>query len=1247
MSFDERPLFAGTDRFRVIRRLGVGGMGEVYEVLDRERNARVALKKLKTPSPEALLRFKHEFRALEDIEHPNLVMLGELIEDAGEWFFTMELVEGVDFLDYVRPGTPHGGADSSEEMTLEMAVQAAEAVPPPVLPRRLDTQSGAGAYDERRLRSALAQLASAVHALHASGKVHRDIKPSNIVITDAGRLALLDLGLVTDIERDTMPARLGIAGTAAYMAPEQAASGVVGTEADWYSVGVLLFQALTGELPFEGEPLEVMAAKQERRAPAPSSIVSSVPPDLDMLCVDLLRMAPDERPKGNVVLRRLRAPAEGSHPSSSGMFAPPFVGRTLEQGLLRDALDAVRAGACVTVLVKGESGVGKSALVQRFTEQLVFAESEGVETPLVLSGRCHEREAVPYKAFDGVVDAIARFLSGWPRAHVEAVLPRWSGLLAQAFPVLRRVEAIASARRAASDPLEEREQRDRVFGALREMLTRLSERRPLVVAIDDLQWADADSFALLNEILRPPDPPAMLLVATVRTADADAPSGIELPGDVRRLRLAALPAPQAHELASMLVGSVHADVDVDTIAKEADGHPLFIGELVRYALAHPGQSLEQVPLEQALWSRIRQLDASVRRLLQLVTVAGVPLQQDVAARAAETRDFTEYSRWVSQLRTAHLVRTTGVRGSDTIEPYHDRVRAAVLMHLPDEVRSICHRRIAIALEGTAGADPEGLSVHWHGAGETEPAARHALEAARQAEEALAFDRAARLYRRSIDLSNPGGEERARLLRRIGDAVVNAGRGAEAAGVYLEAAESAHATETLELHQLAAAEYLRSGHITDGLRTLTLVLEPIGMRLAKTPRRALMSLLWTRAKLRLRGLGFVETSERHIPKERLIQIDACWSVGTGLALVDTVRAQDFQSRQFLMSLRIGEPYRVLRGLCVEAGYRSIGGGKTRRDVDALLERAAAMVDRVDDDRIRGFLQITTGIVHYLRGEWAASLGPLRTGEAIFRERCTGMSWELFNAQYYRLLTQFWTGEYAEFGRQVDRVRVWADDRGDLLAGTTLRNGLAALVPIVLDDPARAREDSRRVVERLPNAFQFQHYWQMLALATADLYEGNVVGARAEIEQRWRDVERAMLLRIQYIDAEARWLRARVWVSAATTDDGNREGLLREAETQARRIERHKMAYSTPMATLVRAGVANVRNDLAAAANYLAEADKQFRAADMRGFAAVARLHLGRMLGGEEGRRMTHEADAWLRAKSVVVPKKLAAVFAPGF
>jgi hypothetical protein len=85
----------------------------------------------------------------------------------------------------------------------------------------------------------------------------------------------------------------------------------------------------------------------------------------------------------------------------------------------------------------------------------------------------------------------------------------------------------------------------------------------------------------------------------------------------------------------------------------------------------------------------------------------------------------------------------------------------------------------------------------------------------------------------------------------------------------------------------------------------------------------------------------------------------------------------------------------------------------------------------------------------------------------------------------------------------------------------------------------------------------------------------------------------------------------------------------------------------MATLVRAGVANVRNDLAAAANYLAEADKQFRAADMRGFAAVARLHLGRMLGGEEGRRMTHEADAWLRAKSVVVPKKLAAVFAPGF
>ncbi|MCW5837260.1 MAG: protein kinase, partial [Labilithrix sp.] len=106
--------FEGTRRFAVIRRLGAGGAGVVYEAHDRELGSRVALKRLKRLSADAILRFKSEFRAIEDVEHPNLVGLGELFEEDGQWFFTMELVDGADFFSWVRaPAEADGDAEAT------------------------------------------------------------------------------------------------------------------------------------------------------------------------------------------------------------------------------------------------------------------------------------------------------------------------------------------------------------------------------------------------------------------------------------------------------------------------------------------------------------------------------------------------------------------------------------------------------------------------------------------------------------------------------------------------------------------------------------------------------------------------------------------------------------------------------------------------------------------------------------------------------------------------------------------------------------------------------------------------------------------------------------------------------------------------------------------------------------------------------------------------------------------------------
>src|SRR5262249_20961030 len=353
-------------------------------------------------------------------------------------------------------------------------------------------------------------------------------------------------------------------------------------------------------------------------------------------------------------------------------LSPTFVGRDAELRALRQGLASLSAKSPIACYVQGESGVGKSALVRHFVEQLAAND----ESAVVFSGRCYERESVPYKAFDGVIDALASWMRRLPKADAAALLPRQAALLTEVFPVLRRIEAAAQAPRVHQDVLDPQELRIRVFAALRELLLRLADRHPLVVVIDDLQWADADSLALLREILHPPEAPAFLLVATVRSTDAAPEAGKdELPCEVRRLTLPRLSPEEARRLAMALSGNASF---APAIAEEAKGHPLFIDELVRHAQS--GAVRGQIKLEDALWARVLRLDDEARKLVELVALAGSPLLQEVAADAAGA-ETSAYGRHAALLRSANLVRTTGSRSADRIEPYHDRVREAIVRRL--------------------------------------------------------------------------------------------------------------------------------------------------------------------------------------------------------------------------------------------------------------------------------------------------------------------------------------------------------------------------------------------------------------------------------------------------------------------------------------------------------------------------------------------------------------------------------------
>lgn len=1253
--------FIGTERFTVRRRLGAGGMGVVYEAHDREMDKIVALKTLTRAEAAHIYRFKREFRMLADVSHPSLVALYELMSDGGHWFFTMELVKGVTFIQYVRPEA--AGVDPSTDNTL---------LKPGARPRRhTDTEADTEFFDSShfspasgempaldetpppaetnyrldvsRLRSALRQLAEGVNRLHELGKLHRDIKPSNVLVTDEGRVVLLDFGLVEDIQPELHETLL--AGTPDYMSPEQGAQMAISKASDWYSVGVILYQALTGRLPFQGRFFEVMMHKQTRDPIQPRELNREIPRDLNELCVKLLRRDAEARPTGREVLRALGARATGASVSFvSPSAGSSFIGRERLLAELHDAYSATREGETVSVYVHGNSGMGKSALVRTFLDQI----KEQKPKPILLQGRCYERESVPYKALDGVVDSLSKHLSSLRHGRAETLLPRNSLALARVFPVMLQVDAIFNARSARPETVDLFTLRRQAFGALRELLGRIAHHRPLVIYIDDLQWADADSTFLLEDLLRPPDAPKLLLVGSFRTEDVDTKPFLKQllqatgKDTCRELFVNPLPAGEARELTRSLFASagLSSEPFIDSIVQEASGSPFLLEQLTHYGMMNERVATAGITLATMLDERINQLPSGSRQFLDTLAVARRPVNQDVAIRAAGLED--DDSEILGALRSAQFVRSGGT--SYGVEIYHDRIGETLASLLGDDERRQIHRRLAQAVEARGLDDPEALYEDYLGAGDEDRAAGHAEAAARKAASALAFDRAALYYRRAIELK-PGTANLVDLKIRLGDALANAGRPAEAAKEFLDAAKASGSQQSLALQQRAGAQLLQGGHIEEGLEVFRVVLETAGFKLANGPKRALLSLILRRLWIRLRGLEFTERKANEIPESDLARIDICWAVAAGLGMVDLIRGADFQSRHLLLALRAGEVYRVARAMAFEVGQTAARGGAKREQALALAERTERLAQRAANPHATGLAIWARGLSAYLVGDWKKAAELCERAAEVLRDECTGVNWELTIANRFMLSSLMFLGEMVEVSRRVPQLLTAALEQGNLFAATDLRTRMNPIW-LAADDPDRARAEVISALTTWPReGFHLQHYSSLVALVQIELYTGDYEVAWRHIEGQIKPLEKSMLLRIQGLRIEATYLRARLALASAGGE--NRERRLRLAHDLANKIANEQMRWSNPLAALIHAGVARRRGDDSGSAALISQAIDGFDASDMALYAATARRRLGEVLGGDRGAALVVQADDWMSKQQIKNPAAVANLLAPGF
>ena len=1056
----------------------------------------------------------------------------------------------------------------------------------------------------RTLRIAI-DVATALEVAHAAGVCHRDVKPANIVVDDAGSAVLIDFGFARSSWLDES-IRDDLVGTVRYLAPEAAGllAATADERSDLYALGVVLYECLAGRPPYPG-PTVGDLLRQHLSAPTPPLREAGVdvPTAVEAVLHRLLRKEPAERYQSAAAvvgdLADLLTAIEDGNPNPRLVIGrqdqrrtltdPAFVGREAELDALAALVGDIARGGGGLLLLEADSGGGKSRLLTEVGQQ---AAGSGVT---ILHGQgVAQAGQRPFTLLHGVVEDLVAALASddAERARLATELEGSRGAIVRALPAL---SPLLGADDATDGPEQFGEQRS--LAALQQLLTTVATpERPLLIVLDDCQWADTLTVRLLAALVATGRPQHLGVVAAFRSEEVAADHPLRAIPEAQSLRLGPLPRRAVEMLAESMAGPLPEEARA-TVVRLAGGSPFMAAAVLRglveagALLATPtGWAVEPDALKDVQAARrsvpflVRRLELLPQEALDLLSVGAVlgkEFDVETAVRLAGTPP--QAPAIIEDARRRRLLWVDERTGRCSF--FHDKIREALLDRLDADVRMRLHRTAADGFAADPDASPFDVAYHYDAAGSPVDALPYALAAAELARRQQALDTAVLHYRmaeRATDAMD--AETRVRVAEGLGDVLTLSGR-------YAEAEEQLELARGLVDDSVRGAELegklgdlaFKQGDIPTAKRHLEGAVARLGRPVPRWTAVLLVRLVWELAVQAVHTL-LPSRNGRRSPEGREVdfltmrlysrlaylywfhsgKVPCAWVHLRGMNLAE----------RYPPSAELGQAYSEHAPVMTMLPWYGRGTTYARRS----LEIRRALGDVWGQGQSLGF----AAVVLYAAGRWDDALDA--ADEAVRQLERTGDQWEVNTAAWHRAMCLYRKGMLAEAAEAARAVHLAAEAIGDQASsGISLSVWTRATVgrvdrALIDEQRAAGTEDAHTGCEVL------------LASALQALSEDRLEAARDDLDEARLVVRRAGL-RQEYVAPVFPWhattLR-RLAERAPAHNPRLRRQLLRQAARSARRARFWAASYrnNAPHALREAGLVASLRGRPGRAARLLA-------------------------------------------------------------